>query len=231
VGAHAQQTSGGLGEKPADPPHARGYVATLTPFAATLFLCVTLTACAAALLPAVVAPQVAATVAVAGLSAASCAGNSSCEQAARQCASQTDKKIEVTEAADIDIPADEGKIAAFTPAYWQPQFETEIPAKGAPAVEATAGTFAVTDKSIVFVPAPGTPGVHLPLVGVLNIELQQNSATGAPRQLTVESCFGRLDRFTFGQTQNARQLDSKATADAAAEIKARIATARPPVRN
>jgi len=176
-------------------------------------------------------PQVAATVAVAGLSAASCTGNASCEQQAGQCSSQTDKKIEVTEAVDIEIPANEGKVAAFTPAYWQTQFETHVASKGAPAVEVTAGTFAVTDKSIVFVPPPGLEGVHLPLVGVLSVELQQGAATGAPRQLTVESCFGRLDRFTFGQTQNARQLDSKATADDAAEIRARIASVRPEVRN
>ena len=206
-------------------------IATATRLAAPILVCAGLTACAAALLPAVMVPQVAATVAVAGLSAASCAGNASCEQQARQCASQNDKTIQVTEAADVDIPANEGKVAAFTPAYWQPQFESQVAPKGAPAAEATAGTFAVTDKSIVFVPAPGIAGVQLPLVGVLNVELQQNSTTGAPRQLTVESCFGRLDRFTFGQPQNARQLDSKATADAAAEIKARIAAARPPGRN
>ena len=210
--------------------HSGDYLATLTRLGATTFLCVALTACAAALLPAVVMPQVAATVAVAGLSAASCSGDSSCELEARQCASQTDKKLAVSEAVDIAIPANEGKVAAFTPAYWQPQFETQIPARAAATVEVTAGTFAVTDKSIVFVPPPGIEGVQLPLMGVLTVELQQSATTGAPRQLTVESCFGRLDRFTFGQSQNARQLDSKATADAAAEIKARIATARPPVR-
>jgi len=93
-----------------------------------------------------------------------------------------------------------------------------------------AGTFAITDKSIVFVPGPGVEGVHLPLVGVVSVELQQSSSTGAARQLTVETCFGRLDRFTFGQTQNARQLDSKATAEAAAEIKSRIAAVRTPVK-
>jgi len=178
-----------------------------------------------------VAPQLAATVAVAGLSAASCTGNSPCEPAARQCASQTDKKLEVTEAIDIDIPASEGKVASFTPAYWQSEFVSQGASVSAAAVEPAAGTFAITDKSIVFVPAPGIEGVRLPLVGVLNVDLQQSSTTGAARQLTVESCFGRLDRFTFGQTQNARQLDSKATADAAAEIKSRIAAARTPVKN
>jgi hypothetical protein len=197
---------------------------------ATVLVCAGLSACAAGLLPAMVAPQLAATVAVAGLSAASCTGNSSCEQVARPCASQTDKKLEVTEAIDIDIPASEGKVASFTPAYWQSEFVSQGASVSAAAVEPAAGTFAITDKSIVFVPAPGIEGVRLPLVGVLNVELQQSSTTGAARQLTVESCFGRLDRFTFGQTQNARQLDSKATADAPAEIKSRIAAARTPAK-
>ena len=209
----------------------RRCIAALMRLGAPIVLCAGLSACGAALLPAIVMPQVAATVAVAGLSAASCSGNSSCERQAAQCASETDKAIEVTEAVDMAIPANEGKVAAFAPAYWQPQFESNVGPKGAPAMEAAAGTFAVTDKSIVFVPAPGVEGVHLPLVAVLNVELQQSSTTGAPRQLTVESCFGRLDRFTFGQTQDARQLDSRATADAAAEVKARIASARPPIRN
>ena len=192
---------------------------------AAAVLCAALSGCAAGLLPALMVPQVAATVGIAGLSAASCAANSSsCETPERQCSSPTDKKLAVTEAVDVDIPANEGKVAAFTPAYWQPQFARNA-SLAAVSAEANAGTFAVTDKSIVFVPAPGVDGVHLPLVGVVNVELQQGSA-GAARQLTVESCFGRLDRFTFGQTQNARQLDSKATADAPAEIKARIATAR-----
>ena len=194
---------------------------------AAAVLCAGLMGCAAGLLPALLAPQVATTVGVAGLSAASCAGDSSsCEPRARQCSSPTDRKLAVTEAVDVDIPANEGKVAAFTPAYWQPQFAQNA-SLAAVSAEANAGTFAITDKSIVFVPPPGVDGVHLPLVGVVNVELQQSSATGAARQLTVESCFGRLDRFTFGQPQNARQLDSKATADAAAEIKARIATVRP----
>ena len=227
----SQPNSGGRAGKSTDPSRTCGSVAALTRFGAITLVCAGLTACAAGLLPAVLAPQLAATVAVAGLSAASCTGNSSCDRPAAQCASQTDKTLEVTEAADVAIPANEGKVAAFTPAYWQPQFDSQVPARGAPTVEATAGTLAVTDKSIVFLSAPGMEGVRLPLVGVLGVELQQSATTGAPRQLTVESCFGRLDRFTFGQTRDARQLDSKATADAAAEIKARIASARTPVRN
>jgi len=213
-----------------DPPDARRFVTALTRLATTTLMCGGLSACAAALLPAMMVPQVAATVAVAGLSAASCTGSTSCENQARQCASQNDKAVAITETADVEVPANEGRVAAFTPAYWEPQFESQVAPRGAAAVEASAGTLAVTDKSIVFVPAPGVAGVRLPLVGVLNVDLQ-SSATGAPRQLTVESCFGRLDRFSFGQAQNARQLDSRATTDAAAEIKARIAAARPTARN
>src|SRR6516225_5176514 len=171
VETRSQTNTGQRAEEPTDLFHSRAYLVTLARLGASAFLCVTLTACAAALLPAMVMPQAAATVAVAGLSAASCTGNSSCELQAPQCASQTDKKLEVTEAIDVDIPANEGKVASFTPAYWQSQFETQIPARGAAAVEVTAGTLAVTDKSIVFVPPPGIEGVHLPLIGVLNVEL------------------------------------------------------------
>jgi hypothetical protein len=205
--------------------------AKLTQLAATILVCVGLSACAAALLPAVLAPQVAATVGVAGLAAASCTGNSTCEPEPSQCASPSDKKLKVTEAVGIDVPANEGKVAAFAPAYWQPQFVSAGASVAAPAVEPPPGTFAITDNSIVFAAPPGVEGLHLPLIGVLNVELQQSATTGAPRQLTVESCFGRLDRFTFGLTQKPRQLDSEATADAAAEIKARIATARTAAHN
>jgi len=217
-----------LGETPIDPPDARQYSATLTRLGTAVGVCLGLTACAAGLLPALMVPQMAATVGVAGLAAASCAGNSSCEPSVSQCASQTDTKLQVTEAPDIDIPADEGKIAAFIPAYWQSQFVSQGASVRASTAELAAGTFAITDKSIVFAAAPGTEGVHLPLIAVVNVDVQQSAATGAPRQLTVESCFGRLDRFTFGQRDQPRQLDSKATADAAAEIKARIAKARTP---
>ena len=203
---------------------------SLTRLGATPVVSAGLPACAAGLLPALVAPQLAGAVAVAGLSAASCTGNASCERAARQCASQTDKLLQVTEAVDVDIPANEGKVASFTPAYWQSEFVSEGASVSARSAEPMAGTFAITDKSIVFVPGPGVEGVHLPLVGVVNVDLQQSTSTGAPRQLTVESCFGRLDRFTFGQAQNARQLDSSATTEAAAETKPGTPAAGTPVK-
>jgi hypothetical protein len=196
----------------------------------TVMLCAGLTACAA-LLPAVILPQVVATVGVAGLSAVTCATDPLCEMQAPRCVDPAGKNIEVTESSDIGIPADEGKVATFLPTYWQPQFVMQGASQAERPLEATAGTFAVTDKSAVFVPPPGMDGVQIPLAGVLNVELQLNPSTGAPRQMTVESCFGRLDRFTFGQRQQMGRLDSEATATAAAEIKTRIAAARTAGKN
>ena len=203
------------------------WTATLIRVAAIALVSGALTGCAIALLPAI-APQVAMTVGVAGMTAASCSGESWCEPGATLCSSRTDKKIQVTESHEIDVPSNEGKVAAFTPAYWQSQFASDVTPRGATAAEVTAGTFAVTDKSILYVPAPGTEGLRLPLAGVVNVDVQQNSTTGAPRQLTVESCFGRLDRFVFGQSEQPKRLDSKATANAAAEVKARLDAARTP---
>src|SRR5215471_13550858 len=204
-----------------------GWTASLIRLPTIALLCGALTGCAVALLPAI-APQVAMTVGVAGMTAASCSGESWCEPGASLCSSRTDKKIEVKESHDIDVPSNEGKVAAFTPAYWQSQFASDVTPRGTAAAEAAAGTFVVTDKSILFVPSPGTEGLRLPLAGVLNVEVQQNTTTGAPRQLTVESCFGRLDRFAFGQSEQPKRLDSKATANAATEVKARLESARTP---
>jgi len=196
----------------------------------TVLLCAGLTACAA-LLPAVVVPQLVATLGVAGISGVTCATDPLCEMQAPRCVDPAGKNIEVTQSSDIGIPADEGKVATFLPTYWQPQFVMQGASQAERPLEATAGTFAVTDKSAVFVPPPGMEGVQIPLAGVLNVELQLNPSTGAPRQMTVESCFGRLDRFTFGQRQQMGRLDSEATATAAGEIKARIAAARTAGKN
>ena len=65
----------------------------------------------------------------------------------------------------------------------------------------------------------------------MNVETQRNATTFAPRQMTVESCYGRLDRFTFGQKDQPGRLDSDATLAAADEILARIAALRGPPKN
>ncbi len=186
-------------------------------------LCAGLTACAA--LAPVVLPQLAVTAGVAGLSGIACASDPSCEGEANPCLASGGNDIEVTETFAVAIPADEGRVASFAPAYWQPQFESTGSSRAGRPAEPTAGAFFVTDKSALFVPPPGAEGVRLPLAGVQNVQLQRDSSA-APRQLTVESCFGRLDRFVFGHRQQPDRLDSEATAAAAAEIKVRIEAAR-----
>ena len=88
------------------------------------------------------------------------------------------------------------------------------------------GAFVVTGKSALFVAGADRDGVRVPLAAITTVEMQRNESS-APRQLTVESCAGRLDRFTFGQPQRPDRLDSAATAAAAAELNARIAVTRP----
>ena len=79
---------------------------------------------------------------------------------------------------------------------------------------------------MLFVPRGNLDGIRVPLAAITTVEVQRNESS-APRQVTVESCFGRLDRFTFGQPQRPDRLDSAATAAAAAELKARIAATEP----
>jgi hypothetical protein len=192
---------------------------------AVALLCTGLTACAA-LLPAVMLPQLAVGVGIAGLTGITCANDPMCEGQASQCFAAGGKDLEVTVLSGAAIPAGEELLAKFAPAYWEPQFETESNPRADRAAETTSGSFAVTDKSVLFLARSGADGVRLPLAAIVNVEVQRNS-TAAPRQLTVESCFGRLDRFMFGQAQQPYKLDSDATAAAAAALKARVAALRP----
>jgi hypothetical protein len=191
---------------------------------ACLLLCASVTGCVA-LAPAVFLPQVAAAVGVAGMSAA-CANDPLCAGQASQCLGARGKDIEVVVQPGVRIPADEGKAATFAPAYWQPQFDAGVAARGSGVAEVADGSFVVTDKSASFVPRGNADGIRLPLAAIVGVDVQRNDSA-APRQVTVESCFGRLDRFTFGQPQQPDRLDSAATAAAAAELTARIEAARP----
>ena len=131
----------------------------------------------AALVPAVVIPQVAVTAGVAGLSGLACAGESSCEAPAAACTDSAGRKIEATETAGLAIPADEGAVVSFAPAYWQPQFVTGDAPKADRAAGASAGAFVVTDKSVLFVPPAGMDGVRIPLAGVLDVTTQASATT------------------------------------------------------
>ena len=184
-------------------------------------LCAGLTACAA--LAPVMLPPLVLTAGVVGISGLACSTDPLCEAEVYPCLASDGKNIEVTEPSGIAIPADEGRVATFAPAYWQPQFESEGSSRAGRPAE--PGTLVVTDRSVLFVPPPGAQGVRVPLAGIQAVQLQRDSSA-APRQLTVESCFGRLDRFVFGQRQHPDRLDAEATAAAGAEIRARVATPR-----
>jgi len=190
-----------------------------------LLLCAGMTGCAG-LAPAILIPQVAMGVGVAGMAAVTCGDDPLCGAEVSPCMSPAGKDIAVVVRPGVTIPDDEGSVAVFTPAYWQPQFESADTSRGSRAADAAPGTFVVTGKSALFVAGADRDGVRVPLAAITTVEVQRN-ASSAPRQLTVESCAGRLDRFTFGQPQRPDRLDSAATAAAAAELKARVEGARP----
>lgn len=190
-----------------------------------MLLCAGVTGCAA-LAPAVLIPQVAMGVGVAGMSAVACGDDPLCGAEVSSCMSPAGKDLAVVVRPGVTIPDDEGTVATFAPAYWQPQFESTDSVRGNRAASAAPGTFVVTGKSALFVADADRDGIRLPLAAITTVEMQRNESS-APRQLTVESCFGRLDRFTFGQPQRPDRLDSAATAAAAAELKARVAASRP----
>lgn len=190
-----------------------------------LLLCAGVTGCAG-LAPAILIPQVAMGVGVAGMSAVACGGDPLCGAEVSPCMNPAGKDIAVVVRPGVAIPDGEGSVAVFTPAYWQPQFESVDSSRGSRAADAAPGTFVVTGKSVLFVPRGNLDGIRVPLAAITTVEVQRNESS-APRQLTVESCAGRLDRFTFGQPQRPDRLDSAATAAAAAELKARIAATRP----
>jgi hypothetical protein len=189
-----------------------------------LLLCGGLASCALA--PAVLLPQVAMTAGVAGMTAIACGGDPLCGAEVSPCMDPAGKDIAVVVRPGVTIPDGEGSVAVFTPAYWQPQFESADTSRGSRAADAAPGTFVVTGKSVLFVPRGNLDGIRVPLAAITTVEMQRNESS-APRQLTVESCFGRLDRFTFGQPQRPDRLDSTATTAAAAELKARVAATRP----
>jgi len=139
-----------------------------------------------------------------------------------RCLVSTGKGIAVSESLETVIPTNEGDVRMFEPATWRSEFERE----GYPQVERsrtpTAGTLALTERSILFVQPPGATGIRIPYELVQDVEVQRSSVTGEPRSMIVKSCFGRFDIVSFWQHQPNR-LDPEATTAAAAQLKTRAA--------
>jgi hypothetical protein len=131
------------------------------------------------------------------------------------------KGYSVTESLENSTPTNEGEIGTFEPAFWRPEFALE----GYPEVEQsrtpTEGTLAISDRSVFFVPPPGTVSVRIPYELVQGVEVPKNAATGEPRSMIVKSCFGRFDIVTFRQPQS-NNVDPVVTAAAADQLKTRV---------
>jgi len=136
------------------------------------------------------------------------------------CEMSTRRGVSVTESLERATPTDEGKIRSFDRAFWRPEFAHE----GYPQIERSRtlaeGSLAVSDRSVTFVPPPGTTSVRIPFELVQDVEVRSDAGTGQPGSMIVKSCFGRFDVVAF---RRAGKPDSAATAEAAAELKARVA--------
>ena len=161
-----------------------------------------------------------------------CAGLSGClildapriDQAIRaaeweRCWAFIDKGIAVTEPQETAIPTDEGTVQKFAPVFWGLAFERE----GRPQLEQSRtpieGTLVITDRSILFVPPPGTAGVRIPYEIVVSASLSPVN----PHSLIVRTLCRRFDVFAFWQKQPDK-FDSEAAAVAVAQLKAHVAT-------
>ena len=143
------------------------------------------------------------------------------ERLRERCAQLKSRNIAVTEPAELTIPAPQGEVRVFERAYWQVQFESLGYPQVVRPVEVVAGMLVITESSVLWVSAAGNGGVRIPLEVVNYVHL-----LSSPYLIKVESCFGRLDIFTFGQKQEPNRPDPEATEAAAAQLKARVAAAR-----
>ena len=142
-----------------------------------------------------------------------------------RCLVHANKGISVTESLESTIPRDEGEVTIFESASWRPEFARE----GYPQIERsrtpTEGTLAISERSALFLPPPGATSVRIPYELVQNVRVHGSDATGEPRFMIVNSCFGRFDIVTFLQRQP-DDRDPEATAVAAARLESRVAAFR-----
>jgi len=140
-----------------------------------------------------------------------------------RCAVSKGRGISVGESLESAVPTDEGEVETFEPAYWRPEFASEGYPQAERSRTPTEGTLAISERSILLVPPLGATRVRIPYELVQDVEVRRAAVTGEPRSMIVKSCFGRFDIVTFGQRQ-ANEPDPDATAAAAAQLKARLAS-------
>ena len=139
-----------------------------------------------------------------------------------RCLSYAKKGISVTESFESAIQRDEGEVTIFESVSWRPEFSLE----GYPQVERsrtpTEGVFAISERSALFLPPPGTTSVRIPYELVQSVEIHGGDAADEPRFMIVNSCFGRFDIVTFLR-EPTNNLKPEATMAAAAQLKSRVA--------
>ena len=142
-----------------------------------------------------------------------------------RCLLYTGKGISVTESLESAIQRDEGEVAVFESASWRPEFSLE----GYPQVERsrtpTRGTLAISERSALFLPPPGTASIRIPYELVQDVEVRGSDATDEPRFMIVHSCFGRFDIVTFVRRPT-NDSNPEVTTAAAAQLKFRVAAFR-----
>ena len=126
--------------------------------------------------------------------------------------------IEVTEALDTSIPTNEGEVQTFEATIWRLWDEGERSSQRDAKAE---GTLAITERSILFVPPPGTAGVRIPYELVLTVELSPIN----PYSMTVRSCTGRFETFYFWRREP-NTIDPESAAAAIAQLTTRVAAFR-----
>ena len=139
-----------------------------------------------------------------------------------RCVAYTNKGISVTESLEAAIPIDEGAVSIFELASWRPEFSRD----GYPQVERfrtpTDGTLAISERAALLLPPPGTTSIRIPYELVQNVEVRRDDVTGKPRDMIVNSCFGRFDIVTF-PPQQPDIPDPETAMAAAAQLKSRMA--------
>jgi len=135
-----------------------------------------------------------------------------------RCQAYVDKGIAVTEPQETTIPADEGTPRRFAPVFWGLAYEREGHPQLEQARTSIEGVLVITDRSMIFVPPPGTAGVRIPYEIVVDAGLSPVN----PQSLIVRTLCRRFDVFTFWQ-KHLDKFDPQAAAAVATQLEARLA--------
>lgn len=140
-----------------------------------------------------------------------------------RCWASWNKGIAVTEQMGTLASPDEGTLTTVALADWRYVSMFEIYPDAEWLRAPIEGTLAVTERSVLLLPPPGTAGVRIPFDLVEGVDAQTSDVIGEPSSVIVKSCFGRVDIFTLWQGEP-KAPDPEATAVAAAKMKERLAT-------